>query len=274
MKRRMLTGFAAVAAAAAALVTPAGNAANASNTASVSRPHLARGQAYMGWSMAGTAGSTTRSLSAVPMATTPRVRGMDVSAYQGNVNWRAYWNWGFRFAYTKATEGTYYKNPYFGQQYTGSYRTGMLRGAYHFATPNTSSGGAQANYFVSRGGGWSRDGHTLPGVLDLESNPYGNACYGKTWNQMFLWIRSFVMTYYVRTHRFPIIYTSTRWWAACTGNTPRFAPYDALWIASYSSTRGPLPRGWSYQTFWQWTPTPIDQNWFNGTYYRLEMLAR
>ena len=74
---------------------------------------------------------------------------MDVSSHQGNVAWSTLWNSGVRWAYTKATEGTYYTNPYFAQQYNGSYNVGMIRGAYHFATPDTTSGATQANYFVT-----------------------------------------------------------------------------------------------------------------------------
>ncbi|CAM5505972.1 hypothetical protein SVIOM74S_04610 [Streptomyces violarus] len=68
----------------------------------------------------------------------------------------------------------------------------MVRGAYHFATPDTAGGAAQADYFVDHGGGWSKDGKTLPGVLDIEYNPYGATCYGRTHSQMVSWIRSFL----------------------------------------------------------------------------------
>ena len=61
-----------------------------------------------------------------------------------------------------------YTNPYFEQQYDGAYNAGLIRGAYHFAVPSGPSGGDQANYFVSNGGGWSGDGQTLPGALDIE----------------------------------------------------------------------------------------------------------
>jgi hypothetical protein len=47
----------------------------------------------------------------------------------------------------------------------------MIRGAYHFARPHTTSGVIQAEYFVDHGGGWSGDGTTLPGALDIEYNP-------------------------------------------------------------------------------------------------------
>src|SRR4051812_18812344 len=58
-----------------------------------------------------------------------QTEGVDVSGYQGNVAWSTLWSSGVRWAYTKATEGTYYTNPYFAQQYNGSYNVGMIRGA-------------------------------------------------------------------------------------------------------------------------------------------------
>ncbi len=123
------------------------------------------------------------------------VYGIDVSGHQGNVDWAYYWGQGKRFAWVKATEGTYYTNPYFAQQYNGSYNQGFIRGAYHFATPNMSSGADQANYFSDHGGGWSADGKTLPGALDMEYNPYGDTCYGLSPSEMTAWIKDFSDTY-------------------------------------------------------------------------------
>ena len=69
------------------------------------------------------------------------------------MDWPSWYTEGRRFAYVKATEGTGYQNPYFSQQYGGSYDVGMIRGAYHFATPDTSTGAAQADYVATHGGG-------------------------------------------------------------------------------------------------------------------------
>lgn len=63
---------------------------------------------------------------------------------------------------------TAFVDAYFNQNYVGATNNGIIRGAYHFAHPDSSSGAAQANYFLAHGGGWSRDGITLPGALDLE----------------------------------------------------------------------------------------------------------
>lgn len=51
---------------------------------------------------------------------------------------------------------------------SGATNAGLIRGAYHFAHPDTSTGAAQATFFAAHGGGWSADGITLPGAIDLE----------------------------------------------------------------------------------------------------------
>ncbi|GGY78481.1 lysozyme [Streptomyces nitrosporeus] len=214
---------------------------------------------------------------AAPIGTAAvQTEGVDVSSHQGNVAWSTLWNSGVKWAYVKATEGTYYKNTYFAQQYNGSYNVGMIRGSYHFATPDTTSGAAQANYFVDNGGGWSRDGKTLPGVLDIEWNPYGAQCYGKTQAGMVAWIRDFVNTYKARTGRDAVIYTATSWWTTCTGNNASFGTTNPLWVARYNTTVGELPAGWGFYTMWQYTssgPTVGDHNRFNGALDRVQALA-
>lgn len=211
------------------------------------------------------------------IAATGSVKGMDVSGWQGNVAWSTAWANGARFAYVKATEGTGYTNPYFAQQYNGSYNVGMIRGAYHFALPDRSSGATQADYFVNRGGGWSADGKTLPGAVDLEYNPYGATCYGLSKSGMASWITSFSNRYRTRTGRYPVIYTSTSWWTQCLGTAGNYSATSPLWVARYSTSVGTLPYAWTYYTFWQFADSgifPGDQNVFNGAYDRLQVLAR
>jgi GH25 family lysozyme M1 (1,4-beta-N-acetylmuramidase) len=225
-------------------------------------------------------GSTIRahegSSATAPGTLTPMVAqtpGMDVSGYQGNVNWSAAWSNGGKFAYVKATESTSYTNPYFAQQYNGSYNVGMIRGAYHFATPDTSGGATQADYFVNHGGGWSNDGKTLPGALDIEYNPYGATCYGLSQSAMTNWVKAFSNEYHARTTRYPVIYTTYNWWSQCTGNAGGFATNNPLWIARYSTSPGTLLNGYGFQTIWQYADSgtfPGDQDYFNGAYSGLQ----
>jgi GH25 family lysozyme M1 (1,4-beta-N-acetylmuramidase) len=213
------------------------------------------------------------------MLVSPQVSGplgLDVSGYQGNVNWSSVAANGAKFAYVKATEGTYYQNPYFSQQYEGSYYAGIIRGSYHFATPNTTSGAAQADYFVAHGGGWSQDGMTLPGMLDIEYNPYGAECYGLSHAGMVSWILSFSNEYHAKTTRWPVIYTTNDWWSTCTGSQGDFSSTNPLALACYCSSPGTMPYNWSYQTIWQYADSgtfPGDQDVFNGTYSRVQALA-
>ncbi|HEU5474093.1 MAG TPA: lysozyme [Actinophytocola sp.] len=200
------------------------------------------------------------------------VPGIDVSGWQGNVNWAAQWNAGKRFVWAKATEGTGYRNPYFAQQYNGSYNQGFIRGAYHFALPDRSTGAAQADFFSNNGGGWSGDGRTLPGALDMEYNPYGATCYGKTKASMTQWILDFSNRYKARWGKYPAIYTSTSWWSQCVSGD--FSSTNPLWVARYSSAVGTLPCCWGFYTVWQYSSSPIDQNTFNGAIDRLQALAR
>jgi len=204
-------------------------------------------------------------------------QGMDVSGYQGNVDWSTAAANGAQFAYVKATEGTGYLNPSFGQQYNGSANAGLIRGAYHFALPDKASGAAQARYFVANGGGWSPDGRTLPPMLDIEYDPYGtNSCYGLTPAQMSAWITDFSTTVNTLTGRFPTIYSTTNWWNTCTGFDPNFGANNPLFIASYNSTPGAMPAGWDYQTLWQYSDTgvfPGDQDVFNGSTTQLSTFA-
>jgi len=218
------------------------------------------------------------------------VQGLDVSGHQPSVDWQQQWNMGSRFAYVKATEGNYYTNPSYSSQYQGSRNVGMIRGAYHFAIPNWSSGADQARFFVQNGGGWSADGYTMPPVLDFEFNPYegrtingfyfGNTCYNMSPAQLQSWVRDFGNTVLSMTGRLPVIYTNTSWWNQCLGNPAGFGDYP-LWVAAYPSSptnnAGPVPTAsWSTYSIWQYSSTgPFagDSNVWNGDYSSLKNFA-
>lgn len=229
-------------------------------------------------------GTSTKVITPPPSDITPTVpekvgvSGIDISGHTAISDWAGWKDAGVNFLYTKATEGDYYKNPKFAEQYIGSYNNGILRGAYHFANPSQSTGAQQADYFLSNGGGWSADGKTLPGALDVEWNPYGDACFGLTQDQMGQWITSFVTEYKSRTGVVPVIYTAPLWWNKCVGAS--YAP-DAngvpLWTARPDTpTPGELPAGWAKHMIWQnaWYDSKgYDTNIFNGTMTQLKAYA-
>jgi len=206
-------------------------------------------------------------------ATTP---GIDVSHYQGAINWTAVRNAGIRFAFIKATEGTSYLDPRFGTNYVAAYNAGVIRGAYHFARPAASSGAAQADFLANHGGAWSADSRTLPAALDLEAG-----CHGLSQSAMRGWIQSFLDRYRARTGRHAVIYTTTSWWSTCTGNWSGPWSTSPLWIARWASSPGTLPAGAPFWSFWQYTSTGsvpgisgnVDRDYWNGSIDRLIALA-
>ncbi|AXE37538.1 Lysozyme M1 [Acidipropionibacterium virtanenii] len=220
-------------------------------------------------------GASSQGVQPRALAVTASVPGLDVSSHDGTVNWASRWSAGKRFVWVKATESSSYSNPYFSAQYKGSANQGFIRGAYHFALPNKSSGSAQAKYFSDNGGGWSADGRTLPGALDMEYNPYsGGVCYGLSKSQMAAWVKDFSSYYLNRWGRYPIVYTSASWWDQCVGTATSVSSVQPLWTARYASAVGTLPAGWTKHTVWQYAETPYDQNFFNGTSAALTAFAR
>ncbi|GAA3443206.1 lysozyme [Planomonospora venezuelensis] len=212
----------------------------------------------------------------------PAVPGVDVSNWTGEIDWVGVAEGGVAFAFVYASEGLDYTNEHFEAQYGGAAEAGLLRGAYHFAQPHESGGAEQADFFIDNGGGWTPDGRTLPGVLDVEDNPYNNRnglnnCYGLSKQKMTAWIGDFTRRYRQRTGRDAIIYTTTSWWRTCTGDSPGFGR-NPLWLARWGAEPGELPASWTRHTFWQSADKgrglPGGQNSFNGTLSQLKLLAK
>ncbi len=192
---------------------------------------------------------STRTPSTTSSATAS-VQGIDVSAYQPRVDWARWKRQGIRFAWIKATEGATWRSPTFAAQRTGARAAGLLQGAYHYARPKSSTGAVQARFFVRNGGGWTADGRTLPGALDLEKNPSGAACYGLSTRAMVGWIRDFTTEYRRLTGRDAVIYVQAGWWRECTGGDQvlRRGPTrcgstttTARWARSHRAGSAPLP---------------------------------
>ncbi|KAA8643925.1 hypothetical protein EYZ11_006399 [Aspergillus tanneri] len=180
------------------------------------------------------------------------VQGFDISNHQASVNFDAAYKSGARFVSIKATEGTGFQDPKFNAHYQGASNAKLLRGGYHFALPNKSSGAAQAKYFLAHGGGWTKDGRTLPGMLDIEYNPYGATCYGLSQSAMVAWVNDFINTYHGQTGVYPLLYTTTDWWTKCTGNAKGFGNKTPLVLAKYSSSAPTnIPGDWPTYTIWQ-----------------------
>ena len=92
------------------------------------------------------------------------IRGVDVSSYQGEIDWTVLAEQGIQFAFIKATEGSSHVDPCFESNYTNAAQTSLRIGAYHFFSYD-SSGEDQANHFIST---VQPMDNMLPPVIDVE----------------------------------------------------------------------------------------------------------
>ncbi len=156
------------------------------------------------------------------------MKGIDVSAYQRSLSWKAVKEAGLEFAFVKATEGTGYVNSTYERHRKAARRHRIPTGAYHFARPDADDGPvAEADHFLEVAD--PREGDLLP-VLDFE-HP------GLSPRQMALWARRWLRRVERRIGEPPILYTYPSFWQSVVGNASGFTRYP-LWLASYGPDDG------------------------------------
>ena len=178
------------------------------------------------------------------------VEGIDVSKWQGVINWPMVAAAGKQFTIAKATEGVGYEDGTYDANKAGATAAGLAFGAYHFARPDLNPDGAsEADWFVDTAG--YQPGMIIP-TLDLER--HGTL----TDAQLIAWVKAWLGRVYERLGVRPMIYASPSFWTTYMGNTRWFADngYAILWVAHWGVTSPSVPatnwggRSW---TFWQYT---------------------
>jgi GH25 family lysozyme M1 (1,4-beta-N-acetylmuramidase) len=184
------------------------------------------------------------------LATSSYTEGIDVSKWQGTINWPMVAAAGKRFVIAKATEGVGYEDGKYDVNKAGAMAAGLKFGAYHFARPDLNPNGAEeADWFVDTAG--YQPGMLIP-TLDLER--YGTL----TDAQLIDWVKAWLGRVYERLGVRAMIYASPSFWQTYMGNTRWFADngYPVLWVAHWGVTNPSVPatnwggRSW---TFWQYT---------------------
>jgi lysozyme len=203
------------------------------------------------------------------------VRGLDISAYQHTgtpINWLRLARDGLRFVSIKASEGTYYLNPYYASDTRAAKAAGLAVLPYVFANPASAGGQATARFAI-KATGITRGKAGLPLVVDLENDPYKkNAdCYQNGVTAVNRWIAGFVNQVRALTGRYPVIYTTAAWWRECTRSTGQFR-HDPLWLAAFGGTPASVPSPWSRWAFLQYADDgslpgigPVDLDYYKPT---------
>ncbi|MCX6199292.1 MAG: GH25 family lysozyme [Bacteroidetes bacterium] len=200
------------------------------------------------------------------------ILGIDVSHYQGSINWTQVAASGKVFAWVKSTEGVTYNDPNYTTYMSGGTSAGVVMGVYHFARPESNTAVDEANHFLAMSSSSIGVGF-LPPALDLEDPPTGPALTSYfTSAALTAWAQTWLTTVQNATGITPVIYTSASIAAYLNSSLNTYG----LWIANpgTSSTTPPANIGvWNTWMFKQysWTGTvsgitgSVDLNVYNGT---------
>ena len=168
--------------------------------------------------------------------------GIDVSGWQGNIDYSEVASSGIEIVYMKASEGTSFVDPYFNQNYTNAKANGLKVGFYHYLTARSNSEAvAQANFFVSTISGMTPDCRL---AMDFES--FGNLSVEEI-NEIGL---TFMQTVESLSGKEMVIYSDTSNASNIFGGGLTNYP---LWVAQYE-VEEPTPNGnWDSWVGWQYT---------------------
>ena len=196
------------------------------------------------------------------------VRGVDVSEYQGEVDWDRIKSQGISSAFIKATEGSKSKDDYFDKNFGKLKNMDMLLGIYHFFSFETE-GEEQAQNYINTVGYIENDDSIFIPIIDVEYySYYEKAKPYKEWiiEELQTMLDDLENTYRIK----PMIYTTMGFYDDyINGN---FSDYD-IWIRDIVTKPSLKNRDWR---FWQYTGKGrldgysgqekfIDLNVFNGT---------
>lgn len=200
-------------------------------------------------------------------------QGLDVSHWQGAIDWAKVRSSGKSFVFIKASQGTSRVDPNFKINATGAKAAGLLVGPYHFLdaiTPGAARQEAQHFYATLLTAGVEFD---LPPVMDYESNPGQLSKHGI--NEI---AKSFLAEIEQLTGRTPIIYTGNSFAGQFTAELGKYP----LWVARYSHQAPYDVPGWNTWSFWQYSDTGsipgmtgnVDLNEFSGTVKELQRFCQ
>lgn len=194
------------------------------------------------------------------------VHGIDVSKYQGEIDWEAVKDSGVAFAFIKATEGGDNADSKFQRNWAGAKAAGVPRGAYHFVywcrQPHEEIGNFKAVVPV--------ESDALPPVLDVEATPTSKSCKRTLYREEVLEdMRKMLQEMERHYGKKPIIYSSVDFYQSIL-DSGGLSEYP-IWVRStkYHPKVRYGSRNW---TFWQYRSDgsvpgisgAVDQNAFEG----------
>ncbi|MDP4089554.1 MAG: GH25 family lysozyme [Bacillota bacterium] len=172
------------------------------------------------------------------------LEGIDVSHYDGTIDYSRVKGSGIQVVYIKATEGTGFSDPYLSQNYENAKANGLKVGFYHYFRPNNDANARQqAQFFVNNIKGMEYDCRL---ALDLENAQSLDKDTLSNLAKVFLdEVKSltgsdvvvYTYTYFAKTNITPVLREYPLWIAHYGVSTPGSNPIWDNWIGfQYSDT--------------------------------------
>ncbi len=203
----------------------------------------------------------------------PTVYGIDVSKWQGNIDWGAVAGDGVRYAIIRVSDGLNTLDEKFARNWAGAREAGIRRGAYQFFRPSQDAE-QQAALLVRRIREEGAD-FEMPPVIDVEATDNRGA------QAIAAGVRTWIDHVQRELGVAPMIYTGKYFWQDNVGNSRDFRDYR-LWHAQYTGAQCPnIADAWDRWAMWQYSSTGrvagiagnVDQNRFNGNEAALDALV-
>ena len=179
------------------------------------------------------------------------LEGIDVSMWQGSINWSRVATTGKKFAFIRASAGSLTVDTTYTANRAGAKAAGLVIGAYHYGNPDNAVNDAlnEANWFLSLA--TPATGELRP-ALDIE------VANGLSPAALQTWVASWLARVTSVTGIKPIIYSTPSFWKDHLADSSWFAQngYTVLWIAHWQVKSPSVPAanwagyGW---TFWQYS---------------------
>lgn len=179
------------------------------------------------------------------------IHGVDVSRWQGTIDWATLRAQGANFAFIKATDGGDHLDPMFKKNWAGAEAAGIRRGAYHFFYW-CRTGASQADWFIRN---VPKVAGALPPVIDVEYN-HLSACKKRLKPSE---VREKMQAFMDKLERHygqrPIIYTAPDFYADNLKGHFQDYPFWLRSVAAHPSKRYP-GRNW---VFWQYSGSGLSK---------------
>ena len=200
-----------------------------------------------------------------------KVSGIDVSEFQGKINWASVKAAGKDFAVIRVSDGTGHLDPDFATNWKDAKAAGLTVGAYQFFEPSEDPT-AQADLMVSHLTSVGFGAGDIPPVIDVE------VMGGESAATVASHVNTWVARIKSKTGRLPALYTSPGFWSGLGNPTPPLLPY--IWVANWGVSCPTLPPAWGRLRLWQYSDTGsvagisgnVDLDEYNGTLAELRGL--